>query len=160
MNSGVRRANRSAPDPTTRLKTPHLFMATVAALGRLIGIVVIAIATLAAVLRAAQPTPPPSDALTRLASQLERGETTLEYKERVGYLPSLLDKLDVNIDSQTLVFSKTSLQQAIINPKNPRALYFNDEVSVGHVPGGRSSSSPRSSRSTGSFSIRSTRKRA
>jgi hypothetical protein len=34
------------------------------------------------------------------------------------------------------VFSKTSFQQALINPKNPRALYFNDNVSIGTVPGG------------------------
>lgn len=87
-------------------------------------------------MRAAQPLTTPTDPITRLAGQLERGETTLEYQEGSGYLRSLLDKLDVNIDSQTLVFSKTSLQQAIISPKNPRALYFNDEVSVGHVPGG------------------------
>ena len=79
---------------------------------------------------------PPADALTRLAKQLERGEATLEYRDGVGYLPSLLEHLDVNIDSQMLVFSKTSFQQAIINPKNPRVLYFNDEVSVGTVPGG------------------------
>ena len=78
----------------------------------------------------------PSDALTRLAEQLERGDVTLEYRDGVGYLPSLLEHLDVNVDSQTLVFSKTSFQQAIINPKNPRALYFNDQVSVGVVPGG------------------------
>jgi hypothetical protein len=79
---------------------------------------------------------PPSDALTRLGQQLERGETTLEYRDRFGYLPSLLEHLKISIDSQTLVFSKTSFQQAIINPKNPRAVYFNDEVSVGSVPGG------------------------
>jgi hypothetical protein len=78
----------------------------------------------------------PTDPITRLAGQLERGETTLEYREDGGYLPSLLEHLDVNLDSQTLVFSKTSFQQAIINPKNPRAVYFNDEVSVGTVPGG------------------------
>jgi hypothetical protein len=79
---------------------------------------------------------PPSDALTRLDRQLERGEATLEYRDGAGYLPSLLEHLHINVDSQTLVFSKTSFQQAIINPKNPRALYFNDEVSVGNVPGG------------------------
>jgi hypothetical protein len=78
----------------------------------------------------------PADALTRLATQLELGEATLEYREGAGYLPSLLGRLNVNVDSQMLVFSKTSFQQAIINPKNPRALYFNDEVSVGTVPGG------------------------
>jgi hypothetical protein len=77
-----------------------------------------------------------TDPLTRLNGQLERGETTLEYRERGGYLPSLLEHLDLNVDSQTLVFSKTSLQQRIIGPDNPRAVYFNDQVSVGTVPGG------------------------
>jgi hypothetical protein len=86
--------------------------------------------------RAQQTLPPADDALSKLASKLERGEATLEYKDGVGYLPSLLQQLDLNVDSQTLVFSKTSLQQAIINPKNPRALYFNDHVAVGTVPGG------------------------
>ena len=86
----------------------------------------------------AQANPPetPSDALTRLAGQLDRGETTLDYREGAGYLPSLLEHLDVPIDSQLLVFSKTSFQQALISPKNPRALYFNDHVAVGDVPGG------------------------
>jgi hypothetical protein len=79
---------------------------------------------------------PPTDALTRLGQQLERGEATLEYRDGFGYLPSLLEHLHINVDSQTLVFSKTSFQQAIINPGTPRALYFNDEVSVGNVPGG------------------------
>ena len=62
----------------------------------------------------------PRDRVTRLAGQLERGETTLEYREGFGYLPSLLERLDVRVDTQTLVFSKTSFQQALINPKNPR----------------------------------------
>jgi hypothetical protein len=79
---------------------------------------------------------PLGDALTRLAGQLDRGEITLEYRDGVGYLPSLLEQLKINVDSQTLVFSKTSFQQAIITPKNPRALYFNDDASVGTVPGG------------------------
>ena len=90
----------------------------------------------AAVLAQAPNEAPPTDAATRLGQQLERGEATLEYREGSGYLPSLLEHLRINVDSQTLVFSKTSFQQAIINPKNPRALYFNDEVSVGTVPGG------------------------
>jgi hypothetical protein len=67
---------------------------------------------------------------------MDAGEVTLDYRERGGYLPGLLERLDVNVDSQTLVFSKTSFQQAIINPQNPRAVYFNDEVAVGTVPGG------------------------
>jgi hypothetical protein len=94
------------------------------------------IALAAAVLAQAPIDAPPTDALSRLGQQLDRGDTTLEYRDGAGYLPSLLEHLHINVDSQTLVFSKTSFQQAIINPKNPRALYFNDEVAVGNVPGG------------------------
>lgn len=85
---------------------------------------------------AGAPDPPLADPISRLAGRLERGETTLEYREGAGYLPNLLEQLDVSVDSQTLVFSKTSFQQAIISPQNPRAVYFNDDVSVGTVPGG------------------------
>jgi hypothetical protein len=84
----------------------------------------------------AAPDVPPQDPISRLARQMDAGEVTLDYRERGGYLPGLLERLDVNVDSQTLVFSKTSFQQAIINPQNPRAVYFNDEVAVGTVPGG------------------------
>lgn len=79
---------------------------------------------------------PANDPVARLEQKLERGEATLEYRPGFGYLPSLLKLLDINADSQVLVFSKTSFQQALISPKNPRAIYFNDDVSVGAVPGG------------------------
>ena len=52
-----------------------------------------------------------------------------------GYLPAILKALDVPISSQLLVFSKTSFQATRIYPQSPRALYFNDSVSVGHVRG-------------------------
>ncbi|HYR86579.1 MAG TPA: hypothetical protein VE422_21005 [Terriglobia bacterium] len=78
-----------------------------------------------------------NDRVTRLGKQIEQGEVELEFHpDGRGYLPSLLEHLDLNIDSQVLVFSKTSFQQELINPKNARALYFNDDVSVGSVPGG------------------------
>lgn len=51
-------------------------------------------------------------------------------------LTSLLAALGINADSQMLVFSKTSFQAARIGPRNPRAIYFNDEVAVGWVRGG------------------------
>ena len=102
--------------------------------GSLVAVSLVALG--AAVLAQAPNDALPTDAVTRLGQQLERGEATLEYRDGVGYLPSLLEHLRINVDSQTLVFSKTSFQQAIINPKNPRALYFNDDVAVGTVPGG------------------------
>ncbi len=77
-----------------------------------------------------------ADAVARLERRLEAGATSLEYREGTGYLPSLLQQLQISLDSQVLVFSKTSFQHALINPKNPRALYFNDNVAVGTVPGG------------------------
>jgi hypothetical protein len=103
---------------------------------RVIGFAVLFIGAFVTALVHAGSSEAPRDALTRLAGQLERGETTLEYREGSGYLPSLLEHLDVHVDTQTLVFSKTSFQQTLINPKNPRALYFNDQVAIGDVPGG------------------------
>jgi hypothetical protein len=78
----------------------------------------------------------PDDPVARLQKQLDKGETTLEYRPGWGYLPSLLEHLGVNIDSQVLVFSKTSFQSDLIGPKAPRALYFNDSVYIGYVQKG------------------------
>ena len=50
-------------------------------------------------------------------------------------LAHLLEKLKIPIDSQALVFSKTSFQATRISPRNPRAIYFNDDVAVGFVRG-------------------------
>jgi hypothetical protein len=47
----------------------------------------------------------------------------------------VLAALDVPVASQVLVFSKTGIQQQFTGPSNPRALYFNDEVVVGYIPG-------------------------
>jgi len=80
---------------------------------------------------------PVDDPITRLQQRLASGKAKLEYQTGgLGYLPSLLKNLDLNPDSQTLVFSKTSFQAAKISPANPRALFFNDDVIVGSVRGG------------------------
>jgi hypothetical protein len=74
-----------------------------------------------------------NDQITQLNRQLEAGKATLTYEPKNGYLKSVLDQLGVPASSQTLVFSKTSLQFQHIGPKTPRALYFNDNVYVGQV---------------------------
>lgn len=77
------------------------------------------------------------DPVAQLERRILKGEAKLEYgNDGWGYLSSLLKNLDVNVDSQLLVFSKTSLQQAKIGPKTPRSVYFNDTVSVGFVQNG------------------------
>jgi hypothetical protein len=81
-------------------------------------------------------TQPTSDPVARLEQRLESGQAKLDYSPAQGYLPSVLHELGINIDSQVLVFSKTSIQLPKISPRTPRALYFNDEVSVGFVQGG------------------------
>jgi hypothetical protein len=77
----------------------------------------------------------PTDAVAQLQHRLSTGETKLKYDEQFGYLPALLDELKVPRSSQALVFSKTSLQIAFITPDNPRAIYFNDDVYIGYIPG-------------------------
>src|SRR4030095_15531091 len=77
------------------------------------------------------------DPVAVLATQIDRGEVKLDYSSNGwGYLPSLLTHLHLNVDSQILVFSKTSFQLPKISPKTPRAIYFNDKVSVGSVQDG------------------------
>jgi hypothetical protein len=78
----------------------------------------------------------PDDPVARLARRIERGETSLEFRPDSGYLRSLLDRLDIHVDSQLLVFSKTSFQQLLISPQTPRAIFFNDSVAVGSVQHG------------------------
>jgi len=75
------------------------------------------------------------DPVARLARELESGDSALDFDAGLSYLPSLLDRLGVRIDSQTLVFSKTSVQESLISPRTPRAIYFRDDVAVAFVPG-------------------------
>jgi|JI9StandDraft_1071089.scaffolds.fasta_scaffold00027_70 hypothetical protein len=73
----------------------------------------------------------PSNCISDLQKKLDSGEVKFQYDEKYGYLPSLLEALDVERDTQMLVFSKTSLQLQKISPRTPRAIYFNDNVYVG-----------------------------
>jgi hypothetical protein len=79
---------------------------------------------------------PFNNPVARLQSRLETGRTHLDFADQGGYLPSLLRQLAVNVDSQALVFSKTSFQSQKISPRNPRAIYFADDVAVGYVRDG------------------------
>jgi len=77
----------------------------------------------------------PNDRIAQLQKQIASGEIKLEWDEQTGYLRSLLEKLNISKDSQMLVFSQTSLQRREINPRNPRAIYYNDDIYVGYIPG-------------------------
>lgn len=77
-----------------------------------------------------------NDPVARLKRFLEAGEKQLRWDDHHGYLPGVLEALEVPVSSQTLVFSKTSLQLHRISPKRPRAVYFNDDVYVGWCQNG------------------------
>ena len=78
-----------------------------------------------------------SDPVSVVAKALRanRAAAWKSYHPEFGYLPAVLEALGVPVSSQMLVFSKTSLQRNNINPSNPRALYFSDDVYVGFIPG-------------------------
>jgi hypothetical protein len=76
------------------------------------------------------------DPVAALNRRLQSGAVTLKFDPANGYLRSVLDALGVPVESQALVFSQTSFQAKKINYRNPRAVYFNDTVSVGWVRGG------------------------
>lgn len=77
-----------------------------------------------------------SDAVAKLAQQVDANEVELKYDPGTGYLKSLLQALDIPVSSQTLVFSKTSLQLQRITPRRPRAIYFSDDAYVGFCQNG------------------------
>ncbi len=79
---------------------------------------------------------PLDDRLTRFLAD-GKGPKSLDTSSEKAFLTSFLAALDIPPSSQLLVFSKTSLQLGLISPSNPRAIYFNEEISVGYIPGGK-----------------------
>lgn len=80
----------------------------------------------------------PNDPVALLQKHLDEGKVSIAYDEKDhGYLKSVLELLKVPVESQTLVFSKTSFQYTKISPEHPRALYYNDDVYVGSVHDGK-----------------------
>ena len=81
-------------------------------------------------------TAPVNNVVDDLNRKLQDGSAGLTFEGRSGYLASAIDALKLPVDSQLLLFSKASLQGRLINPSNPRALFFNDRVVLGWVRDG------------------------
>ena len=69
----------------------------------------------------------------RMQQKIDRGELKLQWEPKGGYLRSVLQALEIDPDSQVLVFSRTSLQVDRISATTPRAIYFNDDTYVAWV---------------------------
>lgn len=74
------------------------------------------------------------DSIQQLQTRLDNGKLKFQTRGDSGYLLDLLQALKIDVESQTLVFSRTSVNQALVKPSSPRAIYFNDDVTVGWVP--------------------------
>lgn len=73
----------------------------------------------------------PNDVITRMQSDTKTGKLKFTQKTDKELVKAMLKELKIPASSQTLVFSKTSLQTDAINPGQPRAIYFNEEVYFG-----------------------------
>ncbi|MDR2214659.1 MAG: hypothetical protein LBE59_02325 [Nevskiaceae bacterium] len=79
--------------------------------------------------------PARGNCIAQLREKLDDGQLRLARDAKHGYLPALLKALDIDVDSQVMVYSKTSLQFELVTPSTPRAIYFNDECYVAYVQG-------------------------
>ena len=75
----------------------------------------------------------PSNRISKLMEDLAKGKIPWKYEDEKEYLKALLEHLNISESSQVLVFSKTSMQVQHISPRNPRAIYFNDDTYVVEV---------------------------
>jgi len=78
---------------------------------------------------------PTHDLVAELKQRIEEGAASIRFEETTGYLRPVLDALHVPVESQMLVVSKTGIQALYTEPSNPRAIYFNDAVTVGYIRG-------------------------
>ena len=77
----------------------------------------------------------PKDAIAKLQKRLNDGALKFSGSDR-QLIEAFLRELEIPIESQVIVFSKTSFQRQRIRPDHPRAIYFSDTCYVGWVPGG------------------------
>src|SRR5688572_14921452 len=76
-----------------------------------------------------------STVVDELNRKLAEGSAKLVFDEKTGFLTSVLELLKIPVESQVLVYTQTSQQSKHITMTNPRAIYFNDEASVGYIRG-------------------------
>jgi hypothetical protein len=80
-------------------------------------------------------TRPLTDPVAELNRKIQSGEVRLKFDGSQGYLRALLDALNIPVESQLVVFSKTSLLARLITPQHPRTIFFNDSVVLTWIPG-------------------------
>lgn len=78
-----------------------------------------------------------TDAMSVLIRQAAEGAHSFGTETGLPLLEKLLHDLDVPVSSQVVLFSRTSLQKDLVSPENPRAIYFDDNIYLAWMPGGK-----------------------
>ncbi len=78
----------------------------------------------------------PNDPVASWQDRLEKKALRFDQQSERAFVEDVLQELGVPVESQVLVYSKTSLQIDGISPRRPRAIYFSEEAYVGWVQGG------------------------
>lgn len=78
-----------------------------------------------------------ADPASQLAADFEMGAIRFKGTTTLERMKEVLALLHIPESSQILVFSKTSKQNPLIGPDNPRALYFSEDAYAAFVPGGK-----------------------
>lgn len=76
------------------------------------------------------------DTIAKLAKNLAENPKAVPDSDPLGRLRFVLETLQIDEQSQILVFSKTSKQNDRISLITPRAIYHSEDAYVGYVPGG------------------------
>jgi len=74
------------------------------------------------------------DPIARLGRRITHEGLNLNFSERFGYLPALLQELEIPLSSQLLRFQSGGLSGLSISSKQPLAVYFDDAVIVRWFP--------------------------
>lgn len=78
----------------------------------------------------------PRDAVYDMEKLLHSGRLHIDRRDAWTVLRGVLKHLGVPMESQVMVFSKTSKQNDRITPQTPRVVYFSDNAYVGYALGG------------------------
>ena len=76
------------------------------------------------------------DPLPALIASINDKSITVDRSSDKAFVRDLLRLFEIPVESQVLVFSKTSFQNRLISPEHPRALFYSKDVYLGWVPGG------------------------
>jgi hypothetical protein len=78
----------------------------------------------------------PNDPVAKIINDVNNGKLFLDTTNERLFVLSFLDRLNIPVSSQVLVFSRTSFQNDRIWPQTPRAIYYSENYYIGWVQGG------------------------